>query len=259
MFTDFLRGVSYLPRGLGLLWAPGLRRFVWLPVLVNAAVFAVLFWLGAEYFQALMNWLLPAAGDVSGNGWLGGVLRFLLDLVRWLLWPIFLLAAVIVMFYAFTAVANLIGSPFNGMLSARVEKRATGRLPPEVPEGAGIVVEAAGAVVDELRKMAYFALLGIPLLILFVIPVANVAAPFLWAIYGAWIIALEYMDYPLGNHGLAFRDQRRLLRRRRMLHLGFGAAVLAITIIPVLNLVAMPAAVIGATLLRLEQDAQELR
>jgi CysZ protein len=49
--------------------------------------------------------------------------------------------------------------------------------------------------------------------------------------------------------GLSFRDQRRLLRQHWPLTLGFGAMVLLLTLIPLLNFLAMPAAVIGATLM----------
>ncbi|HET8700884.1 MAG TPA: sulfate transporter CysZ [Nitrococcus sp.] len=250
MLSDFYRGIAYVPQGFQLLTARGLRRFVLLPIAVNVLVFAALFWLGTSWFHAFLMWLLPSTTLSQHSGIFGQLLTFLEVIVRWLLWPLFLLAAVAIIFYTFTALANLIGSPFNSMLSARVEQHATGRFPPEAPKGAGLLVESVKAVVDELRKIAYFALLGIPLLILFVIPVVQIAAPFLWGLYGAWIIALEYVDYPLGNRGISFRDQWRITRERRLLHLGFGAGVLCMTIIPFVNLVAMPTAVIGATLLQ---------
>lgn len=250
MIGDFLRGFSYVPRGFRMLNTSGLRRYVWLPVVVNVLVFAGLFWLGADWLQTLMNWLIPQPSEIRIEGWFGELLDFLVVLVRWLLWPLFLLAAFVVMFYTFTAVANIIGSPFNGMLSARVEAQMTGRLPEGA--GGGLFVEVTGAIRDELRKIAYFVLLAVPLLILFFVPMANLLTSPLWLLYGAWIVTLEYMDYPLGNRGIPFREQRRLVRSRRMLHLGFGAGLLAMTLIPIVNLVAMPTGVIGATLLRLE-------
>jgi len=56
----------------------------------------------------------------------------------------------------------------------------------------------------------------------------------------------------MGNHGIPFRDQRRLLRKHGLLNLGFGTATLVATSIPIVNLFAMPAAVAGATALWLE-------
>lgn len=252
MIADFLRGVSYVPRGLRLLAAPWLAPYVWVPIGVNVLVFAGLFWLAGAQYQALIAWLLPSPEAVGGEGWWGQTLEFLALMARWLLWPLFLLAAVVVMFYTFTAIANLIAAPFNGWLSARVEQEKTGHAP--AGDGGGLSAEVIGAFTGEVRKIGYFALLGVPLLLLFLVPVANLAAPFLWTLYGAWILALEYMDFPLGNRGLSFPAQRQHLRERRLLHLGFGAGMLAMTLIPVLNLVAMPTGVIGATLLALEGE-----
>ena len=46
---------------------------------------------------------------------------------RWLLWPIFALAVMLVGFYTFALVANFIAAPFNGMLAEAVERYLTGQ------------------------------------------------------------------------------------------------------------------------------------
>ena len=66
------------------------------------------------------------------------------------------------------------------------------------------------------------------------------------------MLALEYLDYPMGNHGLLFPEQRRRARERRLLVLGFGAAISGLTMIPVINFLVMPLAVAGATALWVE-------
>jgi CysZ protein len=81
------------------------------------------------------------------------------------------------------------------------------------------------------------------------VPAVNVAAPVLWVISTSWMLALEYADYPLGNRGLNLQAQRGLVRQHWLLALGFGGMTLLLTLIPVLNFLAMPAAVIGATLM----------
>lgn len=249
---DFLLGISYLPRGFRLLWAPGLRRYVGWPIAINVVVFILLFWFAGAQFQHLLNWLLPNPEAFTGPGFWQQTLRYATLTLYWLLWPLFILISTVVMFYAFTVVANLIGSPFNGMLAAQVEQRQTGALPPE--QNLSLVTEAWIAISGELRKYAYFAKLGLPLLLLFLIPGINLIASLLWALFGAWTIALEYLDYPMGNHGYRFNDERQLLARNRPLALGFGAGILAMTLIPGLNLLAMPTGVIAATLLWSEQS-----
>jgi len=68
--------------------------------------------------------------------------------------------------------------------------------------------------------------------------------PFL---YTAWMLTLEYSDYPMGNHGLGFREMRARLHRKRALGLGFGAATAGLIMVPMVNFILMPSAVAGAT------------
>lgn len=245
---EFLAGMSTIPPALRLLGAPGLRAFVWIPIGVNALVFIGLFALGYAWIQSLLAGWLPNPAAINTESWLGTLYYTVIQLAFWLLLPLYLMASAVIAFFSFTAVANLIAAPFNGMLSARVESQVTGSMP-EAISGRGLIVEVGGAIADEGRKLAYFALWIVPLLILTVIPGLNLFAGPLWLAAGVWMVALEYMDYPLGNRGMSFPDQRHWLRRHRARHSGLGAGILALTLIPGLNLVAMPTGVIAATLL----------
>lgn len=258
---DFLVGVSYVPRGFSELLRPGYRRYVLIPLLINTLVFIGLFWLSAHEFRHLLDWLTPAVASRPGTGWLHGLLEATVAIVRWLLWPLFLLVAVVVMFYSFTLVANIVASPFNSMLAARVERRLSrGRFPPSLP--GGLLKDTLVSIKTEVKKLGYFVLLAIPCLVVSLIPGLNVFAPFVWAAYGAWAVALEYLDYPMANHGMHFAEERKKARSRTLLALGFGGAILAVSVIPLLNLLAMPCAVVAATLLWHEQlkppDAHDL-
>jgi CysZ protein len=223
--------------GFRLILRPGVRLYVFVPLLINALLFA-----GAIVFGA------GAVGDLSSqlsSQWAWA------DWVVWLLWPLFIAVVLLVGFFFFSVIANLLGAPFNGFLSEAVERSLTGTAPP----GSGLTLP--GEIVEALRteagKFLYFGSRAVPLLVLFLIPFVQVVAPFLWVLLGAWMMALEYLEYPLNNHGRLFPEVRALLRQRRGLALGFGAAVLLLTLIPVLNFVAMPVAVAGATRLCVER------
>ena len=231
-------GAGYFLRGLTLIGQPRIRRFVILPLGINILIFAGLIWLAWGQFGQFMDWLMPSLPE-----WL--------TWLSWLLWLVFGLMAFIVIFFAFSLLANLVGAPFNGYLAAAVERHLTGENPPG--SARPFLQEFTLALLGELRKIGYFLLFAIPLLILSFIPVLNLAAPVLWALFGAWMLSLEYLDYPLGNHGLTFPEIRQRLRRQRFLSLGFGAAVMLATLIPVFNFLIMPVAVAGATALRVER------
>ncbi len=240
---DFRRGAAHALAGLRLLARPRLRRFVFVPLAINLVVFG----LAIAWLAGIADLVVERA-DAMLPDWL--------DWLRYIVWPVFVAAVLLVGFYSFTIVANVIGAPFNGILAERVEDLLdpTARRPPSPP----FATELVRAPLAELGKLARFALVAVPLLLRFVVPVLSVVAPLLWFFFSAWTLALEYLDYPMGNHGIAFATQRRHLRRRRALTLGFGATVLAMTLVPVLNFVAMPAAVAGATRLWSQELSRDL-
>ncbi len=237
MIIQFTSGARYVARGFGLISQSGVRRYVIIPLLINTALFGAAVWYGANQFEAFLDWLLPA--------WLGWA--------RWILWPLFAVTALLIVFYTFTLIANLIGAPFNGLLAERLEARMSGRPLLQSQGAAYLIRSSVTAILNELRKLGYLLIRTIPLLILFLIPGLNVLAPFAWLAFSAWMLALEYVDAPMGNHDLTFHDGRRLLSENRSLALGFGGAVLLMTSIPVLNFFAMPVGVAGATAMWVER------
>jgi len=182
------------------------------------------------------------------SAWLPGWLAWL----SWLLVPLFVLASLLVIGLGFSLLANLIAAPFNGLLAEAIERRLHGEAPIPIA-WRSLPAEALASLGSELRKLGYFLVRAIPTLVLFLIPVLQVAAPFVWMTLSAWLLALAFADYPMANHGLRFPEQRARLSRRRWLGLGFGAAVTAGLLVPGLNLFVIPAAVAGATALWVEQ------
>jgi len=225
--------------GLGLLTAPGLRRYVVVPLLLNMVIFAGLAYFAGSYFDTFMDRWLPS------QDWLA--------FLRWLMWALFATAYALAAFFGFTLLANLIGAPFNAMLAARVEEKLTGRLPVQAHQS---LLRAIGpALSAELGKIFYFLSRALPLLVLFLIPGLNVLVSLAWLAFGYWFLAIEYSDYPMSNHGLRPRDQRARLRHIRAKSLAFGVGVSFLMMMPVLQLAAMPAAVAAATRLWIEDLA----
>ncbi|OGT30491.1 MAG: hypothetical protein A2W28_07610 [Gammaproteobacteria bacterium RBG_16_51_14] len=230
---DFIQGLKYLFSGFTLITRPGIRLYVIVPFLINSILFAGGIIYGAHLLGDFIDWL------IAQWSWL--------EWLEWLVWPLFLILSLTVVFFCFSIIANLLAAPFNGFLAQAVEHRLTG-VTCRIDDNSlltlpGIIVTA---IKSETRKFLYFLVRAIPLLLLFAIPLVNVAAPVLWLLFGAWMLALEYIDYPLGNHDLAFPEQRKILSHRRKMAFGFGAGVMMVTLCPVINFIAMPVAVAGA-------------
>ncbi len=122
----------------------------------------------------------------------------------------------------------------------------TGKKPEDINSD-GFFKLISRTIASELQKILYAIKWFIPLIIITLIPGINIIAPFLWILFSVWFFALEYNDYPLANRGLFFEDIKTHNRNHRMRSLGLGSAVFIITSIPVLNFLAMPMAVAGAT------------
>ncbi len=233
MSNNPISGIGYFLHGLSLITQSRIRRFVIIPLIINITVFAVLISVGYAQLGGLIEYLQSFLPD-----WL--------SFLSFLLYPLFALASILVLVFGFSIVANLIAAPFNGFLAEAVENKLTGK-PINDQNTSNIVKEIVTSVISEIGKLAYFALWAIPLLILFVIPVLQAAAPLLWFVFGAWMLALEYGDFPMGNHGIKFAHQRGMAASKRLTVLGFGAAVMFALMIPIVNFLVIPAAVAGAT------------
>ncbi|MEZ6197553.1 MAG: sulfate transporter CysZ [Planctomycetota bacterium] len=241
MLADFLRGGSYFWRGLPLIFRPRIRTFAFAPLLITLVLGAVAIWATGAYFTDLVD-----ATVTRLPGWL--------DWASWILWFVFAALWLGIGVFGFIIAANLVAAPFNGLLSEAVEWRLAGATSPPVPL-ALVLRRLPGVILSETGKLLYYALWAIPFLVASCL--LNVVGPFLWLLFSAWMLAVEFGDYPMDNHGLDFKEMRRRLGRRRAASLGFGASVLLAFAIPGLNLLAMPAAVAGATLFWLE-DLREI-
>jgi len=168
--------------------------------------------------------------------------RWFFGLIKFLFVVLFLLVSA----FTFTIVANIIGAPFNSLLAERVEAALKGQRNTEQHES---VLAMLRSIPRSMFTSLYLLFWLLPIGILYLIPGLNMLAPFVMFAFTAWVFAVEYLEYPMGNHGMGFGEVKKQFRQKRLLGWGFGCAVALMSAIPVLNLVAMPAAVAGATAL----------
>jgi len=221
---------------------PGVRIYAVMPLLINTVLFASLIWFGYEQFSPLVDYMM------SG---IPAIFNFL----RWIIWIIISTFTAIFIFFTFTPIANIVAAPFNALLSEKIEIRLTGKT---IGVNSSFMKMARDSLLSQVRKLVYIIFWSAVLLLISLIPLVNFAAPFLWVIFGSWLLSLEYLDYPMGNHELNFTRQRQILAARKGLSLGFGSSVMVLTSIPLLNFIVMPVAVAGATVLWVEQLEREM-
>ena len=224
-------GAGYLFKGFELIQLKGIRRFVLIPLLINLILFS-----GAFYFMYLelehyMTMLL---------GWLPGWLDWLSNI----LWPLAVVTILVVFSFVFSTAANWLAAPFNGLLSEKIELILSGKSA-ESGNTLDIVKDIPRTLGREWRKLCYYIPRAIGFfIILWILPVIGQV---IWFLFIAWMMAVQYKDYPFDNHKIPFHIMKQSLKQQQGLSYSFGITVALFSMIPIINLVIMPVAICGAT------------
>lgn len=236
-------GASCFLDGAKLARSKPLRRFVWAPLATSLVCVALLLGVGYAWVADASAWVVAATP--GWLEWLGHVVAALLYVL-----------GLIVAGWLVGLIAILVASPFLGALSAGAEREQFGTAPSYAPS---VLAAVSDAVRREARKLRYHLPRLAVLFLLTLIPVVNVGAPVFWFVFGAWMLAVQFVDYAAENRGLDFADTLTVLRANRAAALGFGAVAGVLLAIPFAALVVIPSAVCGGVLLwrRLNAGAGE--
>jgi CysZ protein len=189
--------------------------------------------LGAFSIRWFESNLLPAQGRMSP------IASLLLTLAFWV-------GALSASVLVGLGIALLLASPALDALSRRVEERQSGGAP---AAGAGMRWE----LTEAMKASLYFLAAAPIVLLLSLIPVVGAPLGLLW---GGHALALQQTDSALTRRGLDFKARRGWHGRFRPESLGFGAAGLVVLLVPLANLLLVPALTVGATRLVMELDDQ---
>ena len=250
--VGFFKGISYPFKGMKFVFLehPGLIRYWIFPIFITIAAVIGAWWGSWHYSDSLTNlvWEEP-----TGDGFLDGFLLGLHNIVDTLVFLVLLATSLFVLMSLSSAIAG----PFNAALSAEVERLVNGNKAPDTGL-AGAVQDIIRMIALELLKMALYLGIMAPLFICsFFIPVVGQA---LYSIFGfvftAFYFGMDYIDYPAERRGMGAGARFKYARGRFMPTMGLGAGVWIFLFVPFLNLLFMPAAVAGGTLMFLDMEGQ---
>ena len=228
----FFQGMNYLLQGFNHLLTPGLKRFIIIPILFNFILFTGLFFLGYYYLMPYIHYYVDKLP--SWLSFLSGIF-----------FVIFAICFTLFFLVMFTVIFNIIAAPFNGLLAEKTQKLLYGRAVPNI--------SFATLAMRTLKRQGQFLLYFLPRLagiwILFFVPFIQTIYPVLWFLFTAWMLSMQFQDMALDNNLLSFQNTRKIVQENKMLSLGFGSSINLFSFIPFLNILLMPAAVIGSTIL----------
>ncbi len=225
--------IKALIEAVGLVWAPGIKRYVWAPFIINIGLFVSLLYV---LLSSLSGWVDALLGEGT---WL--------EYLYYLIMPIAFLLLLSASAFTFNWIATVIASPFCGFLSEQVAEKYCGK--PKLSPEPTLAEVTKRALNRELEKMAHYLPRILLLFALSFVPVINLLVPIIWTFFGAWMLAVQYLDMPADNRGHSFKDFIEELKQQPLTVYAFGGALLGLLMIPILNFFIIPIAVIAATLI----------
>jgi CysZ protein len=230
---------------------PRLWGYVAIPILVNfvvgVALYAGLLFFGLESVEGLIvnlsHWLDALIAKLPA--WLS-FLEYLIIGVGFLLRLLLIVGLLLVIGFLFVQFGVLLGSPWYGKLSEQLEELRTGQL--QVVE-VGMVQDISRALLYELKKLVLAMGVGLPLLLLNLVPgIGTVIATVGGVTLAATIVCLDFLDAPMERRRLRFREKLRILFRSLPASASFSLVCLGMVSIPLLNLLTIPLCVASGTL-----------
>jgi CysZ protein len=227
-------GLSAVAEGFGfVLTRPSLWPWALVPVGMMLVLTVALGVLGVWAAGTLSDRII----DPASAGFWAGIGYWLL---RVLLWAVALFIALIL--------GLSLAQPLSGFALERIahaqELALTGRPPPAPSFLVSLFIS--------FKAVAAGLLVGVPLLVVlflvsFLFPPAAVVTVPLKFLVCSWLLAWDFLDYPLGLHGYGLRARLRWVGRNFGAFTAFGAAWFALLVLPGIVLVLLPMGVAGAT------------
>ncbi len=226
-------GAGYFFKGFELIRLKGIRRFIFIPLTINLVLFSYAFYylfMQVDYYMSFLDAMIPQ--------WLSWI--------SYLIWPLAIISLLIIFSFIFSTAANWIAAPFNGLLSEKMEALLTGQ-PSDDADFKDVVKDIPRTLSREWSKLAYYLPRAIGFFIIsWFVPVIG---QIIWFLFVAWMMAVQYKDYPFDNHKISFNQAKQALKERQGLSYSFGISVAIFSMIPIINLIVMPVAICGATAL----------
>lgn len=245
----FFRGLALPFRGARLVYLEhlDLARYWVFPIAITLGVLIASVAGVLHEARAITAWIWPSSAGASSGDW-----GWLLDLAHGALALLVDVVLVVLALLATLLVSGIVAAPFNARLAEVLDERLHGVRP--LPFGLRTLAR------DLVRSVVIETTFGMINIVLFVLgitipaagPVITVIGLIAWALY----FGVAYVDVPQATRGRSIGERARFLAQHFAAMLGFGTGVGLFLVVPLLNLLFMPAAVAGGVLFTAEAEAQ---
>lgn len=195
-----------------------------IPILIGVSIFVVLGIGMYSEMQVIGNeYITKYVGEGTWGSVAGWIIKIILTILLYYLINI-----------TFVMVLSIIASPFNDILSKRIEKQILGETLPSFSESIkGSMSNLVATIVNEAKKLVI--ILGISLLAV-VIGFIPLLTP-LSFLLSAVVLSTEFIDFSWSRHELNFKECRSDYRKNFFSYSFGGLFFMFIVSIPLVNLI----------------------
>ncbi|MEM9272963.1 MAG: EI24 domain-containing protein [Cyanobacteria bacterium P01_F01_bin.143] len=247
-----IAGATYPLRALILfIRHPKLLGYILIPIILNLiiaiALYSALLFFGLEFIADIQLDISTRLSQLIANlpAWLS-ILDYGISGLILLLQFLLTITLFVATGFILTQFGVLLGAPWYGELSEKLEKIRTGNV--EIIE-VSLAKDLSRAILYELKKIVLMIIVGIPLSIMNLFPgIGTLIVAAGWFSLTTAIIGLDFMDSALERRRLKFRRKLKLMINNLPASASFALVCFFLISIPLINLFTIPLCVASGTL-----------
>lgn len=236
--------ITLFPRALSLIFKDKMLLMLsFVPLIIGTVLYS---FIGSWFYKFVMGrgeaYIQAQLGDGTGA-----------SIVYYILVAVMTVLLFFIVNFTFVLIVSVLASPFNDLMSKRIEKKFYGITPTD--SGEGFLISAVKIIFNEIKKITLIVLLTLLSLVLSFIPILAPITIFVSAI----LLAVQFLDYSWSRHDLPANECLRDVLNNLFGYGVGGVAFVALMSIPGINLLALPLGVVYFTCFWLEKNKDSIK
>jgi len=226
-----------------------LKLLAGLRLMLGTATLRAVLWRMLGLLAVLMITLMVmvfSLADYVASVWLPNGDAWYWVLLSWLVWVMAIVLAALSGILSFTILGSAAIAPWLDVLAVRAEA-LQGHVVKE--NTSAWWRQCLASLANSLRPLLGLLAWGCVALAIFWLPViGQVLATVIWTYAGVRFLCFELMDTTASRNEMIFSQRKKLINERKFFWLGFGGLAMLMLLVPLLNLLVIPAAVVALSM-----------
>jgi CysZ protein len=194
-----------------------------IPILIGMTLY---YFVGKNIFTSLMSYGQQYISGYVTNETLGSAINIVVGSILSIL-------LYFIVNWTFVLIVSVIASPFNDVLSARLEKKYLGQDLPSLNESIkSTFTNVVQTIISELKKISFILVLSILAVLLGLFPLLTPIS----ILIGSIVLSTEFLDFSWGRHGMKFKEIKAEIKRNFISYSLGGSFFMLLVSIPFINL-----------------------